>query len=86
MQEITGLPLHEGLPNAVGSVLAKRDAFIESTAYSTHHVWIIVANPKAVIVKMLTDAGANLIAMDTPEDVCLQRLRERFKAEVQCSA
>jgi 5-methylcytosine-specific restriction endonuclease McrA len=79
MQEITGLPLHQSLPGAIGSVLAKRDQFIEATAHSKH-VWIIISNPRAVIVKMLEDAGARVIVMDTPDDVCKQRLKERVKA------
>jgi 5-methylcytosine-specific restriction endonuclease McrA len=80
MSEITGLPLHQSLPGAIGSVLANRDQFIESTARSSRHVWIIVSNPKAVIVGMLRDAGATVIIMDTPDDVCRERLLARISA------
>jgi 5-methylcytosine-specific restriction endonuclease McrA len=80
MQQITGLPLHEHLPGAIGSVLADRDRFIESTAFSTKHVWIIVSNPAAVIVKLLRDAGAEVVVMDTPADICAERVKQRLKA------
>jgi 5-methylcytosine-specific restriction endonuclease McrA len=80
MQEITGLPMWQGLPGAIGSVLAKRDQFIESTAHSKNHVWLTVTNPKAVIVTMLQEAGAKIVVMDTPAEVCEARLRERFAA------
>ena len=78
MAEITGLPMHEGLPGAIGSVLAQRGQFIEATAHSKQRVWIIVSNPKAVLVKMLRDAGATVVTMATPDDVCQQRLKDRF--------
>lgn len=80
MAEITGLPLHESLPNAIGSVLAKRDQFLESTQYSKQHVWIIVNNPKAVIVTMLVDAGAQLVVLDTPDEIRERRLAARRAA------
>jgi 5-methylcytosine-specific restriction endonuclease McrA len=82
MSEITGLPMHQSLPGAIGSVLAKRDQFIESTAYCPHRVWIIVSNPNAVIVRMLRDAGATVVLMNTPDEVCTQRLLERFNDAV----
>jgi 5-methylcytosine-specific restriction endonuclease McrA len=80
MAEITGLPMHQSLPGAIGSVLAKRDQFIESTAHCPYRVWIIVSNPEAVIVRMLRAVGASVIVMDTPHDVCAQRLQARFIA------
>ena len=80
MAQVTGLPLYQSLPGAVGSVLAHRDAFIESTAHSPHHVWVIVSNPKAVIVRMLEEAGAKVIILDTPDEVCQQRLQARLSA------
>jgi 5-methylcytosine-specific restriction enzyme A len=81
MANITGLPLHQSLPGAVGSVLADRDRWIEATRRSPHHCWLIVSNLKAHIVSMLQDAGASVVVMDTPDDVCQQRLRERFIAQ-----
>lgn len=60
MVELTGLPTHQSLPGAVGSVLANRDQWIEATRYSSHQCWLIVSNPQAVIVQMLRDAGATL--------------------------
>ena len=81
MAEITGLPIHEGLEGAVGSVLAHRDTWIRATEHCKHHCWLIVSNPKAVIVGMMRDAGANVVVMDTPDDVCQQRLRDRFIAD-----
>jgi 5-methylcytosine-specific restriction enzyme A len=81
MQEVTGLPIHQGLPGAVGSVLANRDQWIEATRYSANHCWLIVSNPKAVIVGMMQDAGAIIIMMDTPDEECQRRLKQRFIAE-----
>jgi 5-methylcytosine-specific restriction protein A len=81
MAEITGLPMHQALPGAVGSVLALRDQFINATAHCPHHVWLTTINPRAVIVGLLEDAGATVVVLDTPDDVCQQRLRERFIAE-----
>lgn len=78
MSELTGLPMHESLPDAVGSVLAHRDSWIVATEHCLHHCWLIVSNPNAVIVQMMREAGANVIVMDTPDDVCQQRLRARF--------
>jgi predicted kinase len=86
MQEITGLPLHQGLPGAVGSVLAKRDQFIEATQYSKHHVWIIVSNPKAVVVKMMEAAGATVVVMSTDDEECKRRLHQRFIDETTRAA
>jgi hypothetical protein len=80
MHEITGLPMHEHMNGAIGSVLADRDRFIESTAHTTDkHVWVIVSNPDAVIVRMLRDAGANVVVMDTAADICAERLKQRLK-------
>jgi hypothetical protein len=39
---------------------------------------VIVNNPQAVIVRMLVDAGATLVVLDTPEAVCQERLKQRF--------
>ena len=57
MADLTGLPMHQGLPGAVGSVLANRDQWIQATQYSKHHCWLTVSNSKAVIVTMLKEAG-----------------------------
>jgi 5-methylcytosine-specific restriction protein A len=81
MAEITGLPLHQSMPDAIGSVLANRDAWIQATEYCPHHCWLIVSNPTAVIVTMMRDAGATVVVMDTADDVCQQRLRARFIAD-----
>ena len=81
MQELTGLPMHQGLTGAIGSVLAHRDAFINRTAHSPHHVWIIVTNPRAAIVRLLEAAGASVVVLDTSDEVCQQRQRERFLSE-----
>jgi hypothetical protein len=78
MARITGLPLYETLEGAIGSVLADRDAFITSTAYSQHHVWLIVANRHAHIVKLLEEAGATVIELTTPDEVCKQRIKDRL--------
>jgi hypothetical protein len=81
MSEVTGLPVHQHTPDAVGSVLALRDQFINRTALCPHHVWIIVTNPRSAVVKLLRDSGARVVVLDTPDTVCQQRLRERFEAE-----
>jgi 5-methylcytosine-specific restriction endonuclease McrA len=86
MQRITGLPMHQGLPEAIGSVLADRDQFITSTNHCPHHVWIIVTNRSAHIVKLLEQAGAHVVTMTTPDDVCRERLRDRFKQETIASS
>jgi hypothetical protein len=86
MSDITGLPIHQGLPGAIGSVLAARDAWVEATRYYPAHCWLIVTNPKAEIVKMLSEAGAEVIVMDTPDDVCAARLRQRFIDETLAQA
>jgi 5-methylcytosine-specific restriction endonuclease McrA len=78
MSELTGLPLHESLPEAIGCVLANRDSWIQATRYTPHPCWLIVSNPKAVIVELMKDAGATIITMDTPDEVCQRRLRERY--------
>lgn len=78
MHEITGLPMHQSLPGAVGSVLAARDQWIEATRYSTNHCWLIVTNSKAAIVELLRDAGAAVVMMNTPDAECQRRLRQRF--------
>lgn len=78
MADITGLPMHQSLPGAVGSVLADRDRWVEATRYSTNHCWLIVSNPQATIVQMMKDAGATLIVMDTTDDECQRRLKQRF--------
>jgi hypothetical protein len=80
MADLTGLPMHESLPGATGSVLAHCDAWIEATRRSSNHCWLIVSNPKAVIVQMMIDAGARVVVMDTPDDVCADRLRQRMRA------
>ncbi len=81
MRDLTGMPMHQGLPGAVGSVLANGDAWIESTRRSERHCWLIVSNPKAVIVGMMRDAGAAVIEMDTDDAECQRRLRQRFVRE-----
>jgi len=81
MHELTGLPIHKHSPEAIGSVLALRDQFINRTAHCPNHVWLIVTNPKSAIVQVLKDAGARVVVLDTPDEVCQQRLRERFIAE-----
>jgi len=81
MHEITGLPMHQGLPGAVGSVLAQRDQWIEATRYNNNHCWLIVSSPKAAIVGMMRDAGAAVITMDTSDEECQRRLRQRFITE-----
>ena len=81
MAEITGLPIHQSLPGAVGSVIAARDQWIEATRYSTNHCWLIVTNPKAVVVSMMRDAGATVIEMTTDDDECKRRLKQRFISE-----
>ena len=78
MANITGRPLHDHLPNAVGSVLADRDRWIESTKYTTNRCWLVVNNPKATIVQMMRDAGATIVVMDTPHDECQRRLKQRY--------
>lgn len=80
MSGITGLPMHQSMPDAIGSVLANRDAWIMATAHTPQHCWLIVSNPRAVIVDMMRDAGATVIVLDTPDDVCQARLRARFNA------
>jgi 5-methylcytosine-specific restriction endonuclease McrA len=81
MMEITGLPMHQSLSGAVGSVLANRDAWVEATRHSINRCWLIVSNPKAAIVSMMRDAGAQVIVMDTADDECQRRLRARFIAD-----
>jgi hypothetical protein len=81
MARITGLPLHQSLQGAIGSVLADRDAFIQGTATCTNHVWLIVARRDAYIVKLLESAGAEVIVMTTPDDECQRRLQARRKQE-----
>lgn len=81
MQTITGLPMHQSLPGAVGSVLAQRDQWVEATKYSTNHCWLIVSNAKAAIVDMMREAGAAVVVMDTTDDECQRRLRQRFVEE-----
>jgi 5-methylcytosine-specific restriction endonuclease McrA len=83
MQQLTGLPMHEGMPDAAGSVLALRDQFIQRTQYSKHHVWLVIANRNSGIVKALEQAGARVIEMATPADECERRLTQRRKAEAQ---
>jgi hypothetical protein len=77
----TGLPMHQSLPGAAGSVLADCDSWIDATRYSKNYCWMIVANPKATIVTMMRDAGARIVLMDTPDDVCNARLQERFLSD-----
>ena len=77
MSEITGLRLYQELPGAIGSVLADRDRWVEATRYSSNHCWLIVANPHAVIVKMMKDAGATFIVMNTTDEECKRRIRRR---------
>jgi hypothetical protein len=77
MSTITGLPLHQELPGAVGSVLANRDAWVEATRYTSKRCWLIVMNPEATIVSMMRDAGAEVIVMNTPDDECQHRLQLR---------
>lgn len=86
MAELTGLPMHQGLPGAIGSVLANRDQWIEATRYSSNHCWLIVSNPKAVIVDALREAGARVIVMDTPVDECKRRVKARFIVETMQQA
>lgn len=81
MQQITGLPMHQGLQGAIGSVLANRDQWIQATEHTTKHCWLIVTNPNAAIVKMMAAAGAQVIVMDTDQDECQRRLRARFERE-----
>ena len=82
MAEITGLPIHQSLPGAVGSVLANRDQWIEATRHTSNHCWLIVSNPKAAIVSMMRDAGATITVMDTDDAECQRRLRKRFIDEM----
>lgn len=78
MAELTGLPMHQSIEGAIGSVLAHRDQWIQATEHCKHRCWLIVSNPKAAIVSMMREAGATVVTMDTPDDVCKQRLRARF--------
>jgi hypothetical protein len=70
--------MHQAMAGAVGSVLAHRDNWIQATEHCRHHCWLIVTNPKAFIVTLMRDAGATVVVLDTPDDVCTQRLRDRF--------
>lgn len=81
MHEITGLPMHQGLQDAIGSVLANRDQWIRATEHTTKHCWLIVSNPNAGIVKMMAAAGADVVVMQTDEAECQRRLRARFELE-----
>lgn len=81
MNVITGLPMHQGLPGAIGSVLADRDRWIEATRYSSNHCWLIVSNETSAIVSMMRDAGATIVVMTTDEDECKRRLKQRFIEE-----
>jgi hypothetical protein len=81
MQQITGLPIHQGMQGAIGSVLANRDQWVQATEHSTKHCWLIVSNPDAAIVKMMAAAGAQVIVMDTSDEECQRRLRARFERE-----
>jgi 5-methylcytosine-specific restriction endonuclease McrA len=81
MQSLTGLPLHHGLPEAIGSALAHRDAWIRATENSVNHCWLIVSDSRAQLVSAMRDAGARVIVMDTPDDVCHKRLRQRNAAD-----
>jgi len=81
MAEITGLPMHQGMQGAIGSVLAHRDSWIQATEHTTKHCWLIVTNPNAGIVKLMAAAGAAVVVMQTDDDECQRRLRARFEAE-----
>lgn len=85
MQQITGLPMHQGLQGAIGSVLANRDQWIQATEHTTKHCWLIVSNPNAAIVKLMADAGATVVVMDTDEAECQRRLKARFQSETLAS-
>jgi len=80
MAHITGLPMHQGLPAAIGSVLAARDQWIIDTTYCKHRCWIIISNPHSVLVSLLREAGATVVVLDTPEDICGQRLKDRYRS------
>jgi 5-methylcytosine-specific restriction endonuclease McrA len=80
MHEITGLPMHEELHGATGSVLANRDQWIQATEHSTKHCWLIVSNAKAKIVELLQAVGARVIVLETDEAECQRRLAARFDA------
>lgn len=78
MATITGRPVHDHLPEAVGSVLADRDRWIEATRYSTNRCWLVVNNDKATVVQMMRDAGATVIVLNTPHVECQRRLKQRY--------
>lgn len=81
MHDITGLPMHQGLQGAIGSVLANRDQWISATEHTPKHCWLIVSNPDAGIVKLMAAAGAAVVTMQTTDDECQRRLRARLEVE-----
>ncbi len=81
MHEITGLPMHQGLQGAIGSVLANRDQWIQATEHTTKHCWLIVSNPDAGIVKLMAAAGAAVVTLQTTDEECQRGLRARFETE-----
>jgi hypothetical protein len=79
MQAITGMQIHRTPGYAVGYAVAMREAFyLEAKRPLGHRVWIIEACPTtAERERFERDFRARVVLLDTPENVCIERVRDR---------
>lgn len=79
MSAITGMDIHQTPRAAVRFAKQMRDGFYrEAMNSSGHRIWIIEACPTAAErLRFERDLRAGVILLDTPEHVCIERVRDR---------
>jgi len=79
-QSITGLGIHERSPGSVPFLLALREAFYGEAKKPSlaRQIWIVESCPTlAERERFQRELKARIVLLDTPESVCIERLRLR---------
>lgn len=79
MQAITGAEIHHTPALAVPYAVAMRDAFLqEAKKPRSHQIWIVQACPTIAERRQFArEFGASVVLMDTSEQACIERVRDR---------
>jgi len=78
-QAIGNADLHQHPAALMPFACEARDALVHrlSRRSDLRHAWVITTAPKKNERQRYTDAGADVIVLDTPAEVCQQRTRDR---------
>lgn len=77
---ISGLPQHHDAQGILGVVLAMRDGMLKelsSASCKVRRAWVIITRPAELRHRF---PNANFYYVDTPEEICVERARERHNA------